>query len=337
MKRLSTVEALPVVSEAVTSLPRIVTAADLYAGNVVRLRPLFKDLLWDGLTMLIARPKAGKSWLTLQAAIHVAGGPRIPGVNSTETGTVLYIALEEPESRTMARLRQITMPGPWATNIHFVYELLPLNGGGLEQLHALIGFLKPRLVVIDTLTALIKGGGKRDSDVFRGQYAEVSSVRKLAEEFKTAILLVHHVRKGAADSAIEAVAGTGGIAAAVDTIWQLKRKPEGEATLEVLGREVEEKTLAMRFDEEPFGWRILGDNSTLLVSGERREILDLLRDDGAMTPAAIAAELGRSRVSVRQMLKRMRGDDQVRKEGLKYSVVPLSISHGVTERERERE
>jgi hypothetical protein len=97
------------------------------------------------------------------------------------------------------------------------------------------------------------------------------------------------------DSAIEAVAGTGGIAAAVDTLWQLKRKPEGEATLDVVGRETEERTLAMRFDREPFGWRILGDDDAQLLNSERRQVLDLLREDGALSPAQMAAELGKSR------------------------------------------
>jgi hypothetical protein len=41
------------------------------------------------------------------------------------------------------------------------------------------------------------------------------------------------------------------LAAAVDTLWQLKRKSEGEATLDIVGRETEERTLAMRFDREP--------------------------------------------------------------------------------------
>src|SRR5437870_950062 len=166
-------------------------------------------------------------------------------------------------------------------------------------------------------------GGRRESDVFRSQYAEVSCIRKLAEETKTVIVVVHHVRKGISDGAIEAIAGTGGIAAAIDTVWYLKRKPEGEATLEVIGREVEEKTWALRFEQaEVFGWRVLGDDATQLLNGERRELLTLLRDEGAMTPADIAVNLGKTRPSIRMLLKRMKDDDQVRKQGTKY--VPFS-------------
>ncbi|MGD1096792.1 MAG: AAA family ATPase [Bryobacteraceae bacterium] len=324
------------IDEARSTLPPLVTATELYRGRIVTLRPLFQDLLWDGLTMLIARPKAGKSWLTLQAAIHVAGGRKINGITAVDQGPVLYGAFEEPAARTMARLRRLAPAGEWTSRLHFIYELLPLMGGGSEQLAALIEQERPRLLVLDTLTALIKGGGKKENDVFRSQYAEVSRLRKLAEDFNVPILLVHHVRKGLSDSGIEAIAGTGGIAAAIDTLWYLKRKPEGEATLDVVGRETEDKTFALRFEQEPFGWHVLGDDAAQLLNGERREVVALLNDEGALTPAEIAVNLGKSRPAVRMLLKRMKDDGQVKKQGMKY-VPSLSQSYSVTEREKECE
>lgn len=314
-----------------TALPHLISAAELYTGQVVRLRPLLEGLIWDGLTMVVAKPKAGKSYFMLQSAVQVAGGPAIDGVTALEHGPVLYGAFEEPAARTMARLRQVAPAGDWAKDLHFVYDVLPLMGGGAEQLRALVEQVRPRLVVLDTLTALIKGGGKRESDVFRSQYAEVSVVRKIAEDSHTAVVLVHHARKGMADTAIESVAGTGGIAAAVDTLWCLKRKPEGEATLEVIGREAEEKTFALKFEQDPFGWRVLGDDAAQLLNAERRQVLELLREEGALSPAQIAAELAKSRPAVRQLLKRMRDDIQVTKQGSKY--IP-SLCESQSHRER---
>jgi len=320
-----------------TAPPLLISATELYRGQVVRLKPVFENLLFDGLTMLVARPKAGKSWLTLQAAIHIAGGRALPGVTVLENGPVLYGAFEEPAARTMARLRQIAEPGEWARRLHFVYDLLPLMGGGAEQLRQLIEQAKPRVIFLDTLTALIKGGGKRESDVFRSQYAEVSTIRKIAEETKTAIIVVHHVRKGVSDGAIEAIAGTGGIAAAIDAVWYMKRKPEGEATLEVIGREIEDRTWALRFEPDPaFGWHVIGDDAAQLLNGERREVVALLNDEGALSPAEIAVNLGKSRPAIRMLLKRMKDDGQVKKQGSKY-IPSLIVSYRVTEREKENE
>jgi hypothetical protein len=309
---------------------RIITATELYEGKFLALRMLLEFLLWAGLTMLVARPKAGKSWLTLQMAVQIAGGRPVDGVTAFETGTVLYVALEEPPARTAARLRKIASQGNWTKNLHFIYALLPLMAGGAEQLEAEIKRLRPRAVFVDTFTAAVKTASKNGSDVFRSQYAEVSRLQKIAHENDIAIVVVHHIRKGVSDGAIEAVAGTGGIAAAVDTVWQLKRKPEGEATLDVVGRETEEQTLALRFDQDPFGWRVLGDDAIQLLNGERRQVLEVLRDEGAMSPAQVAAELGKHRPAVRQLLKRMREDGQVQKQGTRY-IPTLTVSHRVTE------
>jgi len=315
------------------ALPPMVSASELYSGEMRRLPMLLEDLLWDGLTMLIAKPKAGKSWLMLQIAAYIAGGSYIEGVEALDQGPVIYGAFEEPAARTAARLKQISLAGEWTKNLHFIYELLPLMGGGADQLGSLIEKLKPRLVALDTLTALVKGGSRRESDVFRSQYAEVTRIRKLAEDAGTAVLLSHHVRKGASEGAIDAVAGTGGIAAAVDTLWYLRRKPEGEATLEVVGRETEERTFALRFDREPFGWRFLGDDAALLVNAERREVMELIREDGPQTPKQIAAELGKNRGTVRMLLKRMADDGQLARFNGKYQIPSLSMSDRVTERE----
>ncbi|MBV8830597.1 MAG: AAA family ATPase, partial [Acidobacteriaceae bacterium] len=252
----------------------------------------------------------------------VAGGRELEGTKLLGNGPVLYAALEEPAARTIARLRKLTDAGEWSKHLQFVYDLPPLMGGGAEGLESLIREVQPRLVVLDTLTALLKGG-KRDTDVFRTQYAEVTRIRKIAEDLKVAIILVHHVRKGGADTGIEAIAGTGGIGAAIDGLLYMKRKTEGEATIDVTGREAEENTIALRFDQEPLGWRVLGDDALQLLNSERREILELLREEGGATPRQIAADLRKTPTAIRKLLQRMREGGQVTKQGTKY--FPLSL------------
>src|SRR5579859_4661349 len=76
--------------------------------------PVFmvEDLLPVGLTLAAGRPKVGKSWLTLRIAIAAAFGEialgrfRVHGAKK-----VVYLALEEPESRTHHRLHQL-VPEP---------------------------------------------------------------------------------------------------------------------------------------------------------------------------------------------------------------------------------
>ena len=51
-------------------LPAIVSALELYQGKLVQLRPIFSDLLWDGLTMLCSASKGGKSWRSTVCRVH---------------------------------------------------------------------------------------------------------------------------------------------------------------------------------------------------------------------------------------------------------------------------
>jgi len=124
------------------------------------------------------------------------------------------------------------------------------------------------MVVLDTLTALIKGGGKRESDVFRSQYAEVSVSARSRKTFIRR-LSWSTTRAKAWQIALLSPWRARAHCRTVDTLWCLKRKPEGEATLEVIGREAEEKTFALKFDQDPFGWRVLGDDAAQLLNTER--------------------------------------------------------------------
>jgi hypothetical protein len=305
-------------------LPATISGEELFSRQASDVRILLRaenrPIMGDGLTMLAAEQKAGKSWAALQAAIAVAGGPEFPGVQVAEFGPVLYAALEEPEPRTTGRLRKLAPDGgTWLRQVVFLHGLLPLMGGGAEQLIALIEQVRPRLLVIDTLTAVVKARRSGNSDVFRSQYQEVTRIRQIAEKYAISVLLIHHTRKGASDGVIESIAGTGGISAGVDTVWRLRRKPESHAILEVLGREVEECSFALRFETDTrFGWRFEGDGVKLAITAERREICDLLHEEGGLTPKQIAIELSKPRPAVRAMLKRMLSDGLLVKDGAKY-------------------
>jgi DNA-binding MarR family transcriptional regulator len=289
------------------------------------------ELLYPGVELFAARQKLGKSWLALQIAISVAGGPDIEGLRSNQTGGVLYGALEESERRTIDRLRKLAGKGQWLDNLKFFYSLLPLMGGGEEQLQTLVRTQRPRLLVLDTLTAVVRAS-KSNTDVFRAQYDEVTRLRKLCEEHALTCLLLHHTRKEAGGDAVTAVAGTGGITAAVDAVWRLRRTPEGFCELEVTGREIRETSLAMKLEtENPFGWRVLGEARAESLSNTRRDILDLLKDEPNQTPAQIARDLNKNAVTVRVTLKRLVSEGHVVKERGKYRTVSiLSVSPNET-------
>lgn len=288
---------------------QVVDGLTVYRSSGIDQKCIIQGILYNGLTMFAGRPKVGKSWLTLQLAIAVARGERFIGLPVNTPGRVVYIALEESQSRTATRMqRLIEAETPFLENISMVYSMDPWIHGGKEQLDRILEERKPTLVIIDTLLALL-GGSDRKKDVLRSEYAEIDAIRKVAAKHDTALLLVHHMRKAViGESGIDAVAGSTGVTAAADAVWTIKREDpaSGICGLEVVGREVEEQSLAIRFKRDgEVGWELIGTGPEVKTIKDEREIMTLLRDEGALSPARIAGLLRMNANNVRSVLYAM--------------------------------
>ena len=79
----------------------------------------------------------------------------------------------------------------------------------------------------------------------------LSSIKRIADGFNIAILLVHHLRKlQDSDDPFNDVSGSTGIIGAADTNFILRRKRSGNAaTLLVSGRDVEYQELTLQFND----------------------------------------------------------------------------------------
>ena len=64
---------------------------------------VIENLLYTGAYILAGAPKIGKSFLVAQIAHHVSTGQNLWGYR-THQGTVLYLALEDDESRLQRRM-----------------------------------------------------------------------------------------------------------------------------------------------------------------------------------------------------------------------------------------
>ena len=66
-----------------------------------------ETLLPEGISMLGGAPKVGKSWMVLLLALQVAKGEPLWNL-PTKQGTVLYLALEDSQSRLQDRVNRLT-------------------------------------------------------------------------------------------------------------------------------------------------------------------------------------------------------------------------------------
>jgi len=292
------------------------------------------DLLPRGLTIAAGRPKVGKSWLALQLALAVAFGEKaLRRFNVSVPGRVMYIALEDSQRRVHDRLHDLlSEPDPRLKNILFYYQLLPLMTGGALQLDAMLAANPSELVIIDTLLAAIAAhSGRRD--VVRGDYAEVNVLRELTEKHNTTMLCIAHARKAAGDL-MDTVLGTSGTTAACDSVWSMKRQNTGEAVLEIRGRDIEDQLYALTFNkDDPYGWMVTGQGPDSGMSEERKDIILLLEQEGAMKPAQIARALVKNAVTVRRLVQKLAFDGFIRRQSNgTYVPVPNEEQRNVRER-----
>jgi len=259
-------------------------------------------LLPEGLTILAGRPKRGKSWMGLGIALAVASGGKALGKIDVEKGDALYLALEDNPRRLQNRLAVLKDPGTsLPSRLHLVTEFLPLQMGGMQSLLLWLDkHPKTHLVVIDTLGRILPSG-KGNNNQFVDDYQFIGKLQKLSIDRGFALLVIHHIRKQSAEYALDRVAGTTGITGAADSVWVLDTgKGEASAILQVTGRDIETQEIGMKFENGI--WSSLGPAEEVALSGERKEIITLLEENGPMYPKVIGDILRKNASTTRNLL-----------------------------------
>lgn len=285
-------------------MPRIITAADLGAMVFAEPRWAVPDLLPEGLGILAGRPKMGKSWLALAVGAAVASGGHALGKIRVSAGDVLYLALEDRERRLKSRLDILLDDAAFPERLHFA-TTWPRGDAGASGIRLwLDDHRDARLIVVDTL-ARFREPDKGKGSAYAGDYDALSGLQSLAIERRVCILLIHHLRKMAADDPMDTISGTLGITGACDAVLVLAReRGAADAVLHITGRDIEDAQHALKWDAPTCLWTILGDAAAVRVSQERRDILALLAG-GPAYPKGLAEALGKPRGTVRKLLHGM--------------------------------
>jgi AAA domain len=288
---------------------RIFSAAALQRMTFPPLKFILPGLVPEGATLLVSRPKFGKSWLALDVAIATAADRFTLGTLKPSAGDVLYLALEDGRRRLQRRITKVlpTFSITWPKNLEIATEWPRADQGGLADIERwLVAHPNARLVVIDTLAQFRKlSNGK--GQLYPEDYAAISGLQKLASKHNVGIIIVHHDRKSEADDVFDTVSGTLGLTGAADTILIMKRQA-GAVTLYVRGRDIEESEMAMQFDKSSCRWSILGTAADVHRSNERTAVLKALETAGAdgLSVAEIMAATGsQSRNTTDVLLFRM--------------------------------
>jgi len=235
---------------------------------------IINRLMPTGLHLLAGSPKVGKSWLALWLCHQVSKGEPVWEFETQECAA-LYISLEDTLDRLYFRLSRITEDG--SEQSYFAVNADNLSGALIEQLDNFMrDYPKTGLIVIDTFQRIREVAN--DKTAYAGDYEEINKIKAVADKYKIAVLLVHHLRKMPDSDPFNMVSGSTGIIGAADSIYILEkeRRTDTKAKLHVTGRDIEDMQILLEFDRTASVWKFI----SFLDSTEKQA--------DKLTPALIA-------------------------------------------------
>lgn len=270
----------------------------------------------EGLTLFAGKPKAGKSWLVLHAALAVARDGFTLGDVFCPEGDVLYCALEDNWRRLQSRLRKLLGGEPAPKRLKLLTEMPRLANGGLNMMREWIESAeKPRLIVVDVLAKVRDVSRRKDQGLYDADYAAMQGLKALADKYGVAIVVVHHLRKMDADDPLDQISGTTGLAGSADSVLVLHKGSTGW-TLKGRGRDLEEIDKAIVWNPDSCTWTIIGEASEVAQSTGRGAILSVLREAKApLSPQEIADLCNLTSTNAKKLLVRMAEKGEVTKIG----------------------
>jgi hypothetical protein len=300
-----------------TNWTQPLTAKELMEMTFEPTRWVVPDVLPEGLSLLVGKPKKGKSWMALGMCEAVATGGVAFGTRRVEQGDALYLALEDNHKRLQKRLKKVLNGAPAPDKMHIHTEWQRLDEGGAERLDKwLTDHPDARLVVIDTLAKIRPS--VRGSNIYAEDYAALEKLLPLAAKHGVAIIVVHHLRKMGAADPMDEISSSTGLTAGVDGFLILRRTPGSKGpTLFVDGRDIEEPTeYALHWNNNTATWTIEGNAEEVRLSKERGDILlTLNRSPEPMTPKEVSDVMpGTTHSAVKKLMWTMLGDGQLLKD-----------------------
>lgn len=174
------------------------------------------------LTLIAGDPGLGKSMLTAYIAATVSTGRIWPDGSLAPVGDVLIVNLEDGQADTTRP--RLDAAGADVSRVHAA-DLVKQPDGTLRCMtladvqpiaDALKRMLNPRAVILDPVSAFM---GSADSHVAAEVRGLLAPLSELAQRSGVAFILIAHLNKSAAQSAMNRINGSGAYVAACRSAW----------------------------------------------------------------------------------------------------------------------
>ena len=265
------------------------------------------DLLPSGgFSILVAKPKVGKSTIARQLALSVARGEIFLG-RQTIKGRVLYVSLEEKRHEVKKHFREMAAD---TEDVGIYVGVAP--EGAYKWLADEVTRQRPILVIVDTLFRFA-----RVTDV--SDYAKIITaldpLLALARENSAHLMVLHHARKTPGDGA-DVTLGSTAIFGTVDTAIILKRNNINRTleTQQRYGNDIPPTVLI--FDSESRMTTLGGSKEEEDIKSLEADILEFLRlVKEPPTETMINEEVGGKTLLLRKALRNLLLQEKITRTG----------------------
>ena len=270
---------------------------ELLSMNHEGLTWLVDDMLSaGGCSLLVAKPKAGKSTMARCLALAVARGTPWLG-REVQQGAVVYVALEEQAGAVAEHFRAM---GANADD-PIVSHVAPPPLDPTTALSALVDGERPAVVIVDPVFRLLNVD---DGNNYAEMMKALAPLVDMARSTGCHVMAVHHARKSRADPGDEALGSTA-LFGSFDCLLSMKRNDDDSRTLSTrqrAGQDMPETVLEL--DPRTL-WISAGETKAAIArNSARTAIVEHLREVGeARTAGDIAEAIGQRKQSLTAALK----------------------------------
>ena len=223
----------------------LISADTLFYQPFDHPKMLIDGILSNGLAILSGDSKIGKSWMVLWLCLKISQGEPVWGLPTAQTD-VIYLALEDNDWRIQQRMQDLVDIPP--DNLHFGFSCGKLGAKLEGQIKDILEDNPATgLLFIDTLQ-MIRDNVSSRVNAYAQDYKDLSALKKIADDHKMCIFLIHHNRKEHDGSNVfNDMTGSTGIAGVADTCMVLRKEDRfgNDAVLSITGRDIEEKRLKL--------------------------------------------------------------------------------------------
>ena len=258
-----------------TTMPpkiELMSAQDLQNADLPPIRFIVDEILTQGLGLLTSPSKYGKSWFAMDLGLSVAEGAPFLGFKTEKCG-VFYLALEDGYRRLKKRMNDILKGSKAPDGFDYAIVAPVLNEGFEAYLRQYInGHLNVGLIIIDVLQKIRPM--RNNSNAYAADYADMSVLKRIADDFGIAILVLHHNRKMKDDDdPFNAISGTMALMGTADTIWVMNRQKrvDEETTLNITGRDIEMNSYKITWDKNTCRQKLIGNVEEIETMSEHEE------------------------------------------------------------------